>query len=99
MPHDAEGKSFTVYSGSREDTGIHSLTVSSTIQVPDDYRLTTNTEHSAQVTFELTVVDSCSLTEFLDFNIPDIVVKVHDERYEEAVPEVLDTASQVVVQD
>ena len=93
MPHNADGKSFTVYSGSREDTGVHSLTVSSTIQVPDDYTLTTNKEHSAEVTFELTVIDSCSLTEFLDFNMPDIVVKVHDERYVEAVPDVLDTAS------
>ena len=67
--------------------------MSSTIQVPDDFTMTSNKEHLAKVTFELTVIDSCSLTNFLDFNIPDIVVKVHDESYEEAVPDVLDTAS------
>ena len=47
----------------------------------------------AQTTFELEILDVCAHSEFLEFIIPDIIVKVHDPSLDEQAPEVQDSIS------
>ena len=62
ITHNALDKNFSISSDSRATAGQYTIKVKSLISVPDDHSLTTESEHEAEFSFKLTIVDSCSMT-------------------------------------
>ena len=76
--HNEADQDFTIYTDLRTSVEVYTVSVSRSISVFDDHTLLTETEHSAQIQFEVTVIDPCAFTELGDFVIQDMLLKVHD---------------------
>ena len=77
ITHNEIARDFTVATSQRGDAQVHTIVLSSSISVFDDFTLTTKSEHSAQQELTVTVIDPCLTTQLPQLVIPDLEIKVH----------------------
>jgi hypothetical protein len=80
VSHVEDQGSLEIFTSSTDDVGSYNVLITSTIQVPTDYTLTSFDEVVASVQLSIEVIDECSSTVIDDFTLIDMITdKANDQ--------------------